>query len=427
VELIARRSALRGRIRIPGSKSHTIRAVAAAALAGGESEISEPLVSLDTAAAVGAYRALGAGIDDSQSGCWRVRGLNGRPQVPEDVIDCGNSGTTMRLLAGSCALIEGGHAVLTGDEQVRRRPMGPLLSSLADLGAEARSKQAGGRPPVVIGGRLSGGRTRIEAVTSQFLSSLLMACPLASGESEIEVPLLNERPYVEMTLAWLEELGIRLENEDFRRFRVPGAQAYRSFRKEIPADWSSATFFLAAGALVPDSDVTLTGLDMDDSQGDRAVVGFLREMGARIEETPEGLRVRPGELRGARLDLNATPDALPALAFVAACARGRTELVNVAQARLKETDRIAVLAGILKELGVRVEEREDGLVIEGGAAPRGGLRLPGHDDHRIVMATAVAGLAMKDGLRVDTAEAAGVTFPGFAELVRSLGGELEEA
>jgi len=332
-----------------------------------------------------------------------------------------NSGTTLRIAAGSAALLDEGRAVFTGDAQIRRRPVAPLLGSLNDLGATTVSTRNNGCAPVVIGGRLRGGTTRIEAVSSQYLTSLLLNCPLSDGTSEIHVPVLNEQPYVHMTLDWLARSDIALERDELKWFRIPGGQSYRPFDRRIPADFSSATFFLGAGVL-GDNDILLQGLDFADPQGDKAVVDYLHQMGARITREAEGLRVRPGTLTGCRLDLNATPDALPMMAVVGCFARGRTELANVPQARFKETDRIAVMAEELGRMGARISERPDGLVVE--QSELRAARVDGHDDHRIVMALAVAATAIPGSTRIAKAEAVQVTFPTFVQRMTELGGKL---
>lgn len=421
MELVVNQSRLAGAVSIPGSKSQTIRAVAVGALAAGRSRIEAPLASADTLAAVDAYRALGASIERNDDSCWEVEGTGGRLTAPPDVIDVRNSGTTLRIAAGSAALLDEGRAVFTGDAQIRRRPVAPLLGSLNDLGATTVSTRNNGCAPVVIGGRLRGGTTRIEAVSSQYLTSLLLNCPLSDGTSEIHVPVLNEQPYVHMTLDWLARSDIALERDELKWFRIPGGQSYRPFDRRIPADFSSATFFLGAGVL-GDNDILLQGLDFADPQGDKAVVDYLHQMGARITREAEGLRVRPGTLTGCRLDLNATPDALPMMAVVGCFARGRTELANVPQARFKETDRIAVMAEELGRMGARISERPDGLVVE--QSELRAARVDGHDDHRIVMALAVAATAIPGSTRIAKAEAVQVTFPTFVQRMTELGGKL---
>ena len=421
MKLAVERSVLRGRVAMPGSKSHTIRMVALGSLASGSSAIEAPLVSADTLSAVRAYRALGARIDTSQERMWRVEGTGGRWACPEDVIDVGNSGTTLRLAAGSAALLAEGAAVFTGDEQVRRRPNGPLLGSLNDLGARCRSTRGDGRAPLVVEGRLRGGRTTLEAVSSQYLSALLLSAPLAEQDTTIEVLKLNEKPYVNMTLRYLEEQGIAYQNEDFRQLVVKGGQGYKAFARRTPGDFSSATFFFCAGAIL-EGELVLEGLDFSDAQGDKAVVEILRAMGAEIVVEGRGVRVRRGELRGVEADLNATPDALPALAVTACFANSPSRFYNVPQARLKETDRIAVMAGELAKLGAEVAEQEDGLMIR--PVQLHAAAVQGHGDHRVVMALSLAGMALGGRTVIDTAEAVGVTFPRYVDLMRSVGARM---
>jgi 3-phosphoshikimate 1-carboxyvinyltransferase len=458
MKLICRQSVLRGEVTIPGSKSHTIRAVAIASLAEGESAISRPLESNDTWAAVEAYRALGAeieaagpsvprpeGRDGGRQGdpatslrpalsivegvnsgppalqVWRVRGTGGAIRVPENVIDVRNSGVTLRTAMGTCALLREGMAVLTGDEQIRRRPAGPLAQSLNDLGAHVRSTRGTGSAPFLVEGRLRGGETTIEGATSQYVTGLLINTPLADGDSVIHVTKLNEAPYVEMTLDWLQRQGIQFEQDGLTEFRLPGGQTYRPVERAIPADWSSATFFLGAGAL-GENDIVLRGLDMSDSQGDKAVVDYLRQMGAEVTVTGDGIRVRARELTGCELDLNATPDALPTMAVLGCFATGTTRLVNVPQARIKESDRITAMATELRKMGARVEEMTDGIVVH--ESKLRGAEVESYGDHRLAMALAVAGCCLPGTTVVGGAEAAAVTFSEFADCLKALGAQL---
>ncbi|GHU58888.1 3-phosphoshikimate 1-carboxyvinyltransferase [Spirochaetia bacterium] len=444
-----------GTFRIPASKSHTIRRLLMAALAEGVSEIGYPLDSLDARSCVAFCRALGAVVEEHRGRddqCanpadangekllrWTVTGIAGRRALAGSTlpIDVGNSGTTLFLALGIAALGTG-DITLTGDEQLRRRSAAPLLEALAHLGATVRSGP-GGCAPVTIRGPWKGGKVSISCPTSQYLSSLLLAAPLAAAGivTEIETPLLNEKPYIEMTLSYLDAQHILYEKAaDLSWFRIPGGASYRPLNGSVPGDFSSAAFpgcaaaigSLATGSLT--GGATLLGLDPDDTQGDKVFFDILGKMGCTVrwEKLPvkeaaaeEWALVlsRTGPLHGGEFDLNATPDMLPALAAVACYAEGDTALVNVAHARIKETDRIAVMAAELGTLGCIVEERPDGLIIHGngGRGIRGGVTVQGHGDHRVVMALAAAALGANGPVTIDTAEVAAVTYPGFLELL----------
>jgi len=423
MKLIVRKSRLKGEVVIPASKSHTIRAVAIASLAAGESAIRSPLASGDTQAVVNCYRALGARIDTSDSKLWKVTGTGGEITTPQESIDVGNSGTTLRIAMGSAALARKGRTItFTGDEQIQTRPVGPLMDALGDLGAKCASLRNNGRAPVEVTGKLTGGKTTIACHTSQYLSSLLLCTPLAAGDTEISVTLLNEPGYVQMTLDWLDKQAIEYENQQMQKFKIKGNQSYKAFDATIPADFSSATFFLCAAALAAD-EVTLLGLDFSDSQPDKAVVDYLKAMGADISIGPTSVTIKATQLKGTEIDMNKTPDALPAMAVTAAFAEGQTRLVNVPQARSKETDRIKCMAEELKKMAVDVEELPDGLIIR-HSRPRP-AELNGRSDHRTVMALSLAGLSLDGQCTIDTAEAMSVTFPDYVQLMKGIGANME--
>jgi 3-phosphoshikimate 1-carboxyvinyltransferase len=423
MKLTIGKSRLSGTVTIPGSKSHTIRAIAIASLADGQSLINNPLDSSDTQAAVTCYRSLGAAIDTSDQNLWKVTGTNGRITPPKEIIDVGNSGTTLRIAMGSAALAQVDQTTtFTGDEQIQSRPVGPLMDSLNDLGARCVSLKNNGKAPIEISGKLTGGATSIAAFTSQYLSSLLLCTPLCAKDTEINVTMLNEPDYVQMTLDWLDKQQIKYENQQMRQFKIKSNQSYKAFNDTIAADFSSATFFLCAAALAGSS-VTLLGLDFSDSQPDKAVVDYLKAMGADINIEPDSVTVKASRLKGAELDMNKTPDALPAMAVTAAFAEGATKLLNVPQARSKETDRIKCMAEELKKIDIVAEELPDGLVIKGGEPKP--AQLDGRGDHRIVMAMSLAGLCLDGQCSIDTAEAIKVTFPTYVELMQSLSADMK--
>jgi 3-phosphoshikimate 1-carboxyvinyltransferase len=420
MDIRVKKSKVSGVITVPGSKSHTIRAVAVAAMADGVSVIHSPLESEDTRSCLKSAVLFGATVQETPE-CWRVTGTGGRLKDPGHTIDMGNSGTSLRIFSGLSALA-GFNVAFDGDDSLRTRPMGPLLDALALLGVKTASRD--GKCPVSIQGPLTGGKTSVNGKSSQFLTSLLFAAPLASGDTEITVFNLNERPYVEITLGWLDRLGIKYErNADMSFFKVYGGQCYPNFEWTIPADFSTAAFPLGA-AILAGGEIEIRNLDFSDLQGDKAVFDFFARMGADIRRSEHSTIVRPGrELKGIDVDLNATPDALPLMSAVAACASGTTRLLNVPQARIKETDRIACMTREMRKMGAKITELDDGMVIEGTKLH--GTEVEGYGDHRIVMALAVAGLAAEGETVVKGAEAAAVTYPGFINDFVSLGADFK--
>ncbi len=417
--LEVRKSKVSGKIKIPGSKSHTIRALFISSLACGKSEIINPLVSDDAASAVVVCRALGACIEPSENK-YIVQGFNGIPGVPDDIVNVGNSGTTLRFGMASAALGEG-CSIFTGDHQIRKRPLAPLIEALNNLGASVFSAKDNGMAPVVIKGKLRGGSTSLDSVTSQYLSSLLINLPLCEKDTEIVVKRLNEVPYVEMTMWWLNKQGIIYSHDDFKAFTIKGNQTYKPFCTTIPGDFSSATFFMALAA-ISGEEFILENLDISDPQGDKSVLSLLSYMGADVNTGKNSISIKGNKLIGREIDMNSIPDALPAMAVIGCFAEGETRLVNVPQARLKETDRIHVMCCELSKMGASIYELPDGLVIKQSNLK--GCHVEGHGDHRVVMALAVAGLNIDGETSIHGAEAINVTFPGFIKSIDSCGGNI---
>jgi 3-phosphoshikimate 1-carboxyvinyltransferase len=323
----------------------------------------------------------------------------------------------------------------TGDEQIQRRSAAPLLEALAGLGVRAESVKDNGCVPSVIQGPWKGGQVSLPCPTSQYLSALLLAAPLAPAGTitDVAIPLLNERPYIEMTLSYLDSQGIPWEAPpDFSRFVIRGGASWKPFSGSVPGDFSSAAF-PACAAAISGNPVTLLGLDPHDVQGDKFFLEMLAAMGCTINWEQMSANGNPasaeyrvtisrsGPLRGGTFDLNATPDLLPAAAVTAAFAEGDTALVNVAHARIKETDRIAVMGAELAKLGIRCTERPDGLIVHGKAAGGGHASavIDSRGDHRIVMAFAAAALSAQSPIEIDGAESAAVTYPGFLDLLQA--------
>ena len=423
--LKVRPSKLSGEITAPPSKSYTHRAFMIAALARGESRIINPLVGLDTQATIEAIRALGAEVA-REGDVWRVLGTGGKLRLCADLIDVKNSGTTIRLMSAISALSPE-PVRLTGDESILKRPMGPLVEALEKLGAKARCQGRGGRPPVVVGGGLKGGEVEITgAVSSQFISALLIASPYARDDVRLTITgKLRSRPYVEITLELLEAAGARIRrNKSLTEFRIPGGQTFRPINLTIPGDFSSAAFPLGAAALTG-STVRVKNLDVRGAQGDRRIVELLEEFGADVKVRGKTVEAcGTGTLSGIEADCGDNPDLVPVLAVLGSVADGQTRLINIPHLRFKETDRLRALAVELKKLRAEVKELPDELRLKGVRELKG-ARLSSYGDHRMAMAFAVAGLVARGETTVDRAESIPVSYPSFVSDMCKLGARME--
>ena len=410
---------LRGSVELPPSKSYTHRAVLLASLADGESHIVSPLISRDTLATVDGCRAFGAELRE-----WHrtlsVRGS--RVNLPKDVVNVENSGTTLRFLTSVLASTPAGHSVLTGDESVRRRPMQPLLDALRELGAEAWSTRGNGCAPVVVkGGGIRGGKARMKGdVSSQFVSSLMISGALAGGDVTLELSEAVSRPYMDATVAAMSRFGISVERDGYSTFSVPAGKGYKPCEFTVPADMSSASF-IGAGVALVGGKVAMGKVDQSLPQGDARIFKILRSMGVEISEGGGQVVVQAdgGELEGGSFDLADTPDLLPVVAVLGLRAKAGVTISGVRHARFKETDRVAMMAAELAKLGAEVEEREDGLTVRPGH-PRPAI-LEAHSDHRLFMAFSLASLLFARGSAVAGEDSVDVSYPNFLKDMSSLG------
>jgi 3-phosphoshikimate 1-carboxyvinyltransferase len=414
------RSSLSGEVYVPPSKSYTHRAILITSLGPGGT-VTRPLLSADTKATVSACEAFGARISIQEE--IRIEGVSGRPETPENVIDVLNSGTTLRFCSAVAALTKG--AVLTGDASIRRRPNGPLLQALNQLGASAFSIRGNDCAPLVVRGRMHGGRTNLSGkVSSQFLSALLIASPLAEGDTTIVIEgELKSRPYAEITLDMLADAGVEVQ-AGAGEFFVRGGQSFSLESYTVPGDFSSSSYPLAAAA-VTGSRLTVKGL-LPSRQGDKAILEILERMGAEVswDRSSGDVGIKGGDLRGVEVDASLTPDLVPAIAVLGTLATGRTVIYNAEHVRHKETDRLHAMAAELSKMGADIKERPDGLEIVGGELH--GAEVKGYHDHRIVMALTVAGMAAGK-TRIDSAESVDVSYPGFFSAMKGLGAEISLA
>lgn len=415
---------LHGTAKIPPNKSHSFRALIMAGLAEGTSKIIAPAVSNDWMFGTEALEMFGAVVEPHAKDVWEVTGTGGKLKTPEDVINCGNSGIILRFFTALASCCEG-YTVLTGDESLRHiRPMGPLVDAINQLGAWAVCTKSDGHAPVVVRGRLRGGRAELDGADSQPVSGLLIASCLADAPTELIVRNPGEKPWVGVTLDWLDRVGAEYSNENFEHYRVRGQSCWQGFEYAVPRDWSGALYPIVAALITPDSEIRVPGMDMDDPQGDKRVVDVLREMGGNIEIEDGCLVARSSTLTGRTIDCNDFIDQLPILAIVGAVADGETTLTNASICRGKECDRIKAMAESLAAMGVDIREQEDGLVIR--KSPLQGARLKSYHDHRMVMSLTVAALVAGGRTIIEDCTCVKKTFARFPEQMMALGADIRK-
>ncbi|OGN99325.1 MAG: 3-phosphoshikimate 1-carboxyvinyltransferase [Chloroflexi bacterium RBG_13_51_18] len=439
------RSNITGAVIAPSSKSMTIRALVCAALSQGESEIINPLVSDDTNAAVNVLTKLGT-IIRQEGDVWKITG--GRFRVHTGDLDCGESATTLRFMTALCSLIPGRHR-LVGGPSLSRRPVGTLVDALVKLGVKASAEKTGQPPVIVEGGPFKGGITDIAGnVSSQFISALLLISPFAPKAVSIKLTTpLTSKPYILMTLRCLKQFGIDVNRQG--NMFVVVRQKYCPASVKIEGDWSSASYFLALGAMSEEG-VVVQNLNTASLQGDRVIVDMLRNMGARIRISGSNVLIAHGRLRAIKADLSDCIDLLPTMAVLAAMARGTSELTGIQRARLKESNRVSAVREGLVKLGITVTEEDNRMKIVGinalisaddenvdetldeaptaaqffAGASQESIAIRSHDDHRIAMAFAVIATVI-GGVAVRDAECVTKTYPAFWQDFQKIGGEIQ--
>lgn len=431
---------LSGTIKLPGSKSMTNRALVLAALASESSVLHNALDCDDSRYLIESLRVLGVEVEstpregmETESTTVKVVGAGGPFPVKSGRFFIGNAGTTARFLTALLAAC-GGDYVVDGDARMRERPIEHLVRALLELGAEVSAPT--GCPPVTIGLRpVQGGKVRVPGhVSSQFISALLMAAPLARKPVEIQVTgELVSRPYIDLTLHAMRDFGMAARADDGRAdghvaFRVPAGRSYLGREYHVEGDASAASYFYGAAALTGGS-IRVEGVGKETPQGDAACADVLAAMGCRVKKEREavtvtGPRLPKGVLKGVDHNCAEIPDVVPTLAVVALFASGRTRLRGVAHLRHKESDRIASVASELRKLGGQVKELPDGLEIEGtlgpAPSPLRGAAISTWGDHRIAMAFSLAGLVLPDVVLLDP-KVVSKSFPGYFNALRSLG------
>jgi 3-phosphoshikimate 1-carboxyvinyltransferase len=418
-------SQLHGHLTVPPSKSHTLRGILFGALARGVSCIEEYLHSPDTSAMIEAVRQLGAKVE-VHAKTLEITGVGGHPQVPDDVIHCGNSGLVLRFIGALAGLLPQ-YTILTGDASIRHnRPVKPLLDALSQLGASAISSRGNDYAPLLIKGPFINNKATLDGQDSQPVSGLLIAAAFSPHPIEIAVTNPGEKPWIDLTLHWLDLLGIRYQAKNYTHYLVEGSSRIDGFHYKVPGDFSTAAFPIAA-ALLSHSELTLHNIDREDVQGDKAIIPILEKMGARFSFDPKKQTMtveKCDELQGTRIDVNDFIDALPILAVIGCFAKGRTEIVNGSVARTKESDRIAAITEELVKMGAKMEEKPDGLIIH--PSQLSGALVSSHHDHRIAFSLSVAAFAASSPSTISGVECMAKTYPTFYEDFLRVGAKMKK-
>jgi 3-phosphoshikimate 1-carboxyvinyltransferase len=429
--IVRKAEKLKGEVCAPPSKAYTQRMLLAAALAHGTSHLSNPLWSEDIEATLRAVRALGAKVILAED-CWIVEGAQPLSGAHKP-IDCGESGATLRFMIPVAALAPEPSVFVFG-KSLEKRPIKPLLQSLRQLGVKVHSQHLGGKASIVVqGSGIAGGKTSMRGdVSSQFISGLMFACPMARTDTEITLTMpLESKGYVKMTKAVLAEHCVNVSiSEEFDHIHIPANQTYKPCSQRVPGDFSSAAFLLAAAAITR-SDVTVKNIDYETTQGDKAILGILKRMGVNGKVCPDNVEVEgSGDILDViNVDARNIPDLVPVCAVLACYAKGISKIHDARRLRYKESDRLMSLYLELKKMGAQIDMGESSLTVKGPCALHGAVIDP-HNDHRIAMACAVAALGASGETRIQDAECVRKSYPRFfSDLhllgVDVIGGELD--
>lgn len=409
-------SSVRGEIKAPPSKSMTQRAIAAAILADGQSLLLNPSYCDDSLAAMSIAVSLGARVEPQVD---KMK-ITGSGELKEKKLNCGESGLAIRLFSPIAALFDE-EITMTGAGSLKKRPMNMIGDALNQLGVKCSGTD--GFLPLTIRGPIKGGHCEIDgSVSSQLLSGLLMALPLADDKSIIKVNNLKSKPYIDMTLGVLRAFGIMVTNKNYELFTVPGQQKYLPVTYEIESDWSGGSFLLVAGAI--NGDIKVSGLRTDSFQSDMGILKALERAGANMKISEGNIEVSKSDLKAFEFDATESPDLFPPLVALASYCKGVTKLKGASRLMHKESDRASALSEEFGKMNIKVEMMDDYLIVTGGKVK--GARVNSHDDHRIAMAAAVAALGASDTVFIKDSHCIVKSYPGFFDDLRKVGAIIHE-
>jgi 3-phosphoshikimate 1-carboxyvinyltransferase len=403
-------SKVKGTIKAPSSKSDMLRAVVAAYLTGERCKVLNPSFCDDAKAALGIVETLGVRLDKHpEKIVFTPLGVRAS-RLPHPLLDCGESGLCVRMFPSIAALLDD-EVTLTGRGSLISRPIAMIEQPLWDLGVECKTQ--GGFLPVTIKGPLRAGTTAVDgAVTSQFLTGLLMALPLCVGESEIVVHKLTSKPYIEMTLTIMKTFGVEVHNENFERFIIKGPQKYKAISYNVEGDWSGAAFPLVGGAIA--GSIRVENLNLASCQADKAIIDVLKLAGAKVGIGENYVEVQSADLSGFEFDATDCPDLFPPLVALASYCQGKSVIHGAQRLKVKESDRGNALLNEFTRIGASVKLYENRMEMTGKNALEGGT-VDAHNDHRIAMACAVAALRSRQGVTINGWECVAKSYPEFFE------------
>ena len=409
-------STLKGTVKAPSSKSMTQRAIAAALLADGQSIIHNPSYCDDSLAAMSIAVGLGARVEPQVNQLKII----GSAILKEPKLNCGESGLAIRMFSPIAALYPS-EIIMVGANSLKKRPMFMIEEALNQLGVKCTS--SGGFLPLTIRGPLAGGKCEIDgSVSSQLLTGLLMALPLASGNSEIRVNNLKSKPYIDMTIQLLNSYGIIVENSDYRMFHIPGNQKYTPHNYTVEGDWSGGAFLLVAGAI--NGHLFIQGLRNDSLQSDMSIINPLKKAGAQMNITDQQIEISRSDLKAFEFDATESPDLFPPLVALASYCEGVSAIKGVSRLIYKESDRAKTLKEEFGKMNINIEIHDDNMNVTGGKPLS--ARVESHDDHRIAMALAVASLRASGKVSIRDSQCIAKSYPAFFDDLRQLGAAVHE-
>ena len=409
-------SGIKGKIKAPASKSMTQRAIAAALLADGLSIIHNPSYCDDSLAAMSIAVGLGARVEPQPDELK----ITGTGVLKEPKLNCGESGLAIRMFSPIAALYPA-EITMAGANSLKKRPMFMIEEALSQLGVKCTS--AGGFLPLNIQGPISGGSCEIDgSVSSQVLTGLLMALPLAEKDSEIKVKKLKSKPYIDMTIQLLKSFGIKIQNKDYEIFKIKGNQKYIPENYTVEGDWSGGAFLLVAGAI--NGQITVHGLRTDSMQSDMAIIKALEKAGAQMKISEDQIEISASGLKAFEFDATESPDLFPPLVSLASYCKGVSKIKGVSRLIYKESNRAATLMEEFGKMNISIEINNDVMHITGGQPS--GAHVESHDDHRIAMSVAVAALRATGRVYIRDSQCVAKSYPGFFDDLRLLGAVIHE-